>query len=136
VHFTTLQSGKRRHPISGDLDMVNPLANDTTMDITHPLPVYVDLTDVKRKTKLIKLLPALAALQDNVEYKIVNRDDKLFFLREKRGVNSLHARRKKLSPGTSYHIDIEALPVHEQANIAGHNIHIGKTLFRFFVYVL
>ena len=106
------------------------------VDSEKPVPVFLNLTDVNRKTKLIKMLPALAALQGNVEYKISNREDKLFFLKERKGINSLHARRKKLNKGMSYHVDIEAQPIHDESEVNGHEMHLGKSIFRFYIYVL
>lgn len=78
----------------------------------------------------------MSALQGNVDYRISNREDRLFFLRERRGINSLHARRKKLHEGMSYHVDIEARPLHEESEINGHELHLGKSIFSFYIYVL
>lgn len=96
----------------------------------------MDLQNVTRKTSLIKILPALAALQGNVEYRIANRNDKLFFLKEKNEVNRLHAKCRKLGKNMSYHVDIEAVPVHSDMEIHGHEVHLEKSIFRFFVYVV
>ena len=110
--------------------------NSTVVDFQNAIPVLVDLSSVSRKSNLIKILPALAALQGNVNYDIVNRRDKLFFLREKNGVNALHAKCRKLDKGMSYHIDIEATPVHSDAHLGGHDVHLGTSIFQFYVYVV
>ncbi|XP_052213501.1 fibrillin-1-like [Dreissena polymorpha] len=106
------------------------------LNATQPLAVYVHLSDVDRKTDLVKTLPTLSILQGNVNYTVTNRADVIFFLKEKNGINSLHAEHKKLSKGMSYHIDIEALPVDDDVTLSGHDVRLGKTVFRFFVYVL
>lgn len=112
------------------------IEDDSAAQNVKAVPVFLTRSDVTRKTKLIKILPALSALQGNVDYKITNRNDKLFFLKERKGINSLHARHKKLRAGMSYHVDIEALPIHEESEVNGHDMHLEKSIFSFFIYVL
>ena len=125
---------RRQGNINGHLEYSG--TENEHLNATQLLAVYVDLSDVGRKTDLVKILPALSILQGNVNYTITNRADGIFFLKEKNGVNSLHAKHKKLFKGMSYHIDIEAVPVEEDVTLSGHDVHLGKTVFRFFVYVL
>ncbi|XP_052281301.1 fibrillin-2-like [Dreissena polymorpha] len=125
---------RRQGNINGHLEYSG--TENEHLNATQLLAVYVDLSDVGRKTDLVKILPALSILQGNVNYTNTNRADGIFFLKEKNGVNSLHAKHKKLFKGMSYHIDIEAVPVEEDVTLSGHDVHLGKTVFRFFVYVL
>ncbi|KAL4228223.1 Fibrillin-1 [Mactra antiquata] len=125
----------RRHPSkSKKSSNTDRLPN---LEVLPTVPVFLNLSDVSRKTKLIKILPALASLQGNVEYKIINREDKLFFLREKKGINSLHARRKKLQEGMAYHVDIEAKRLHHvHETNTNDETHVGESTFSFYIYVL
>ena len=100
------------------------------------LPVVLRLSDISRRTKLVKIIPALSSLKGNVNYEITNRKDRLFFIKVRNGVSSLHAKRKKLHADMSYHIDIEGKPIHSNTTISGHLVHLEKSLFKFYVYVL
>ncbi|KAL3865813.1 hypothetical protein ACJMK2_043163, partial [Sinanodonta woodiana] len=53
-----------------------------TVELAKSLSIYVNHTNIKRKTKLMSMLPALKALKDNVEYDIL-KGNKQFFIKEK-----------------------------------------------------
>ena len=120
----------RRHGVSHK--------NKTVENNTHtsPVSVYLNYSDVKKKTKLVKILPALSTLKDNVKYVITNRKDKFFFIRERKGVSSLHAKPKKLHPFMSYQVNIEGDPIHADEEVKGHKVHLNKSIFEFHVVVL
>ena len=84
----------------------------------------------------MKILPALSPLKDNVKYKIVNRKDKLFYIKERNGVSSLHVRPKKVQSAMSYQVDIVGNPIETEEKIQGHVIHLDKSLFKFRIYML
>ena len=84
----------------------------------------------------MKILPALSPLKDNVKYKIVNRKDKLFYIKERKGVSSLHVKPKRIHRSMSYQVDIEGDPIQTEENVQGHLIHLEKSLFKFRIYML
>lgn len=104
--------------------------------ITRPVPIYLNFNDVKKKTKLVKILPALSTLKDNVKYSITNRKDKLFFIRERKGISSLHAKPKNIHPYMSYQVDIEGDPIQTEEKVQGQIIHLNKSVFKFRIYML
>ena len=115
-------------------DKVTQNLNGTDPQSSYTVPVYINLKDVQRKTKLVKILPALSPLKGNVEYKIINRQDKLFFIRERNGISSVHAKRKKLRDGMSYHVDVEGVPLQQSAEVNGQEMHLEKSVFSFSIY--
>ena len=110
--------------------------NKTENSSSRPVPVYLHYSDIKKKTKLVKILPALSTLKDNVKYVITNRKDKYFFIREKRGISSLHVKPKKIHPFMSYQVNIEGDPIQTEEMVQGRHVHLNKSVFEFQIYVL
>ncbi|KAJ8304376.1 hypothetical protein KUTeg_017959 [Tegillarca granosa] len=76
--------------------------------------------------ELFKILPSLAALKDNVRYKIRRGNEKkLFSLHQKHGISSLHLRRKIRKNGV-HNIRIDGIPIRKKEVVAGNLVKLDK----------
>lgn len=105
-------------------------------NITRPVPVYINYDKILKKTKLVKILPALSSLKDNVKYRIINRKDGLFSIKQRKGISSLHVKPRKIRPSMSYQVDIEGIPIRSQKKNQDHLLRLKKSVLHFRIYML
>ena len=93
--------------------------NSIILDPRDPIQIYVDHKNTRRKMKIIKLMPSLSALKNNVRYQISGGNDKRVFSMHKwKGISSLKLRRTIHKPRI-FHLKLDATPLKRMTNIAG-----------------
>ncbi|KAL5004007.1 hypothetical protein ScPMuIL_017463 [Solemya velum] len=119
----TAQNSKRNSTESAPLDPNNPVL------------IYLKHNSISRKLKIFKVLPSLKVLKNNVDYSIISGNQKLFSIHERRGISSLHFRKKLHKPGV-FHLKIEGKPIHSEEKEHCNVIHLDPKLIKLEVHVL
>lgn len=70
-----------------------------------------------------------------MDYSIISGNQKLFSIHERRGISSLHFRKKLHKPGV-FHLKIEGKPIHSEEKEHGNVIHLDPKLIKLEVHVL
>ena len=87
------------------------------------------------KVRIIKVLPALAALKHNTRYTIVsgNRGD-AFAMHEHHGISSLHFTHKLTHPD-EFHLEIRCEPIVSDVDVEGRPVHLDFYTIRLVILV-
>lgn len=82
------------------------------------------------KTRIIKVLPALAALKHNVRYTIVRGNEEgVFSMHERHGISSLHFTHKLTGPA-EFHLEVECQPIVSDLDLDGKPLHLAPYTIR------
>ncbi|PVD20223.1 hypothetical protein C0Q70_20719 [Pomacea canaliculata] len=108
--------------------LYNPSNNGTFI-------LYVNHKLTRPKTRIIKVIPSLAALKHNVHYSIVKgNDDGVFALHDHHGINSLHFTHKLAGPA-HYTLDILCQPTLADVESGGEALHLEPYTIQLIVWV-
>ena len=91
---------------------------------------------MKKKTKLLKVLPSLAALKNNVRYKVKQGNEKrAFIMRKRHGISTLLFRRK-IRKSKVFNVTIEGKPLHKKDKVTGQTVNLNKIYIKLKVHVV
>lgn len=111
-------------------------SNQSGLDPDKPIVLYLNRSSVRRKTKVMKVLPALAALKNNIRYSIARGNERqIFSMHQRKGISSLRFRRKQHKPKV-YHLRIAGRPIHKKTEIAGKNVNLKKISIRLDIHLV
>ena len=102
-----------------------------------PIVLYISRDHTGPNARVMKVLPALAALKHNEKYSIINgNSDELFTLNERHGVASLKFTRKVQSRMT-YKLEILCEPVHQDSLVEEcHRLNLEHFVINMEIHVL
>ncbi|GFO21380.1 fibrillin-1 [Plakobranchus ocellatus] len=87
------------------------------------------------RTKLVKVIPALAALRHNVRYKIISgNEDGFFAMHKKKGVSSLHFT-KYVEHARTFGLDVLCRPVESDERIGDSVVHLEPYVLHLEIHV-
>lgn len=86
--------------------------------------MYIKTNQTKPRRKIVKVIPALTALRDNVRYKIkAGNDEGYFSMHKKKGVSSLHFT-KQIKEPKNFYLEIECKPIESNEQIGDKLVHL------------
>ncbi|XP_071115970.1 fibrillin-2-like [Haliotis cracherodii] len=108
-----LQHRKLRHHKHKAVNVTAP-SSDIKNPEFRPLVLYLKRKQTRPKARVIKVLPSMRALLNNVEYTIINGNEEgIFSMHKKKGISSLHFTRRLREKG-EYRLEIECKPQHRE----------------------
>ncbi|XP_060068909.1 fibrillin-2-like [Ylistrum balloti] len=111
-------------------------SNQSVLDPDKPIVLYLNRSTIRRKTKVMKVLPALAALKNNIRYSIARGNERqIFTMHERKGISSLRFRRKLHKP-KMYRLRITGRPIKKKTEIAGKNVNLKKVAIRLDIHLV
>lgn len=86
------------------------------LNSSQPITLHLRRKQTRPRSAILKLMPALSALKNNIHYTITHgNQDGIFSLRLKRGVTSLHFTHKVTKKG-HFSVEIECRPDHQEGS--------------------
>ncbi|CAC5378602.1 FBN2_3 [Mytilus coruscus] len=125
-------SKRAKRSIEDNITTMNSTIEEP-LDPSKPLVITLPRTQIKPKMTILKVLPALVALKDNVRYKLAKGSgNRVFLMHTRKGVSSLQFRRKVRKPRT-FNLDIVGRPRIKREKIGGKLVHLKKVDIRLIV---
>ncbi|ESO94529.1 hypothetical protein LOTGIDRAFT_232356 [Lottia gigantea] len=114
---------KRHREMSGNTTrQATPIHSQNSTE--GPLELIIDRKQTRPKARVLKVLPSLTALNNNVRYKIIKGNvDGLFSMHKKKGISSLHFTRR-LHKSTVFNLDILCSPIISDLDIDETFVHL------------
>ena len=96
----------------------------------------LERSQITPKMKILKVLPALTVLKDNVKYRIARGNEyRTFSMHARKGISSLQFRRKPRKSKT-FNLDIVGRPKIKKEKIAGKIVNLEKVNIHLIISVL
>ncbi|XP_041363896.1 fibrillin-2-like [Gigantopelta aegis] len=103
---------------------------------SRPVVIHLKRKQTRPKSRVVKVLPALRVLRNNVHYAIVSGNDAgLFSMHRRKGISSLHFTHK-VHEKNVYRLDIECSPIHSDELVGGKPVHLEAYIIPLEIHII